>query len=147
MKRSFWYWFQLTSLIMWEVFREGRAEYCDRDYIQPSIVIMGLTRLGYNFTDYLLHYILSTEADTHTNCSPGHNPRAGGSGSDPSSCLSADPGHPGLTSWYQRMKCIRYDRTNECKPVSPRKVVTETSTNTSSTSQTAQTISPTVTVL
>ena len=81
---------------IWE--RGGWTEYCDRDYIQTSIVIMGLTRLGYNFTDYLLHYILSTEADTHANCSPGHNPREGGSGSDPASCLSAGSGHPGLTS-------------------------------------------------
>ena len=40
-----------------------------------------------------------------------------------------------------------HQRINECKPVSPRKVVTETSTNTSSTPQTAQTISSTVTVL
>ena len=31
---------------------QGRG-YCDRDYIQTSIVIMGLTGLGYN-TDYLL---------------------------------------------------------------------------------------------
>ena len=50
---------------IWE--RGGWTEYCDRDYIQTSIVIMGLTRLGYNFTDYLLNYILSTEADTNAN--------------------------------------------------------------------------------